>query len=398
MKKQSKFIAFFLCLVVLVGLAPAALAASTQLPEMMVGQTTLFDDAGRTSTYGGMQGNFAVLNYDKNVEYGYGFNMDTLSGCSTPTGACFILGTGLRGDVSASAAGRVMTSLTRVNDLPATETPALFFDNSIIGDAYLPNYSNFAFWGKNLALSAGSGANSADGASWKAGNYAVNAEAKATWGSEAFLEYIDRIKALTGEATLIEPSNANYFTIDAYYGNLNLQSSDENIFSAANPDYDKYKEGRVWVVGKESATGGYDPKGLTIRGSHRFSGKGTIIVTGELVFEAGASITKENADDSLGFIVLNPERIAVELQNNNRVDASIFAIGKINTPTLCNCGYIDFTGDNITLTGSYVARGFDRITENNNIRFFYDYNLESNWPPGFRYLNMPRPKDVGNVD
>lgn len=53
-------------------------------------------------------------------------------------------------------------------------------------------------------------------------------------------------------------------------------------------------------------------------------------------------------------------------------------------------------GDNLDLKGAFVARSFNIDSASDNIRFFYDYNTGDKVPPGFRYLNIPSPKEVGN--
>lgn len=50
---------------------------------------------------------------------------------------------------------------------------------------------------------------------------------------------------------------------------------------------------------------------------------------------------------------------------------------------------------NSELKGSFVGKDFD-MTSMSNINIFYDYNLDEGWPPGFRYLKMPSPKEIGN--
>ncbi|MEK7096364.1 MAG: hypothetical protein AAB881_00190 [Patescibacteria group bacterium] len=66
---------------------------------------------------------------------------------------------------------------------------------------------------------------------------------------------------------------------------------------------------------------------------------------------------------------------------NNKIQAAVFTNGSIGV-----------RGGNDIFTGSFVAKSFNDLTNLVNIRFNYDYNLSRNWPPGFRYLNMPQPK------
>jgi hypothetical protein len=52
--------------------------------------------------------------------------------------------------------------------------------------------------------------------------------------------------------------------------------------------------------------------------------------------------------------------------------------------------------DNLDMKGSIVARGFDITSSSYNVFFQYDQRLADKEPPGFRYLNIPRAKEVGN--
>jgi hypothetical protein len=49
---------------------------------------------------------------------------------------------------------------------------------------------------------------------------------------------------------------------------------------------------------------------------------------------------------------------------------------------------ITINGNSSEFTGSFVAPTFGGLA-GSNIRFYYDYNFDEMWPPGFRYLNMP---------
>ncbi len=70
----------------------------------------------------------------------------------------------------------------------------------------------------------------------------------------------------------------------------------------------------------------------------------------------------------------------------------------IQATTFCKNSLVTLNGaDNIQMTGSFVAKSFSIDSVSDNIRFFYDYNTGDKIPPGFKYLNIPSPKEVGNT-
>jgi hypothetical protein len=50
-------------------------------------------------------------------------------------------------------------------------------------------------------------------------------------------------------------------------------------------------------------------------------------------------------------------------------------------------GYIKISGNDIWLTGSFVATNFIVDPKSTNIRFVEDTRGESKWPPGFREMH-----------
>lgn len=344
-------------------------AASDSLPDMMVGQTTVYDSTGMNVVgYGGMTGNYAVSNDGVDSDYGFGLSNLQLDnqvanhclGSKIPL--CFILGTGKIGTGNAGT-NKLMTSRTRIDSGNGTEVavyelPALYFGAvNIEGDVYSTDMSNFAFWGKNLAQ----GADATDkGATWSTGSdYAINRDAQSYWkgGENEFTQKIDSLGGIT--------------LTDATAGTFNLQSS--NIATPSTDESGKYPEGKVWVY-KHS---------LTNIGSKFFEGRGTIIVKGNLTFAPNCMIKEvPNSDSKLGFIVTGNVTIGAGCE----IHAPIFTKGSITI------------NSNTKLYGSYVAKTFYGIntSSNTNINVFYDYNLDDAWPPGFRYLDMPKPKESGN--
>ncbi len=74
-------------------------------------------------------------------------------------------------------------------------------------------------------------------------------------------------------------------------------------------------------------------------------------------------------------------------KGNNNIQAMTFCKNSLLTLN---------SADNIQMKGAFVAKNFSIDNGTDNIRFFYDYNTGDKVPPGFRYLNIPSPKEVGN--
>lgn len=68
----------------------------------------------------------------------------------------------------------------------------------------------------------------------------------------------------------------------------------------------------------------------------------------------------------------------------NEVDAYIFCEHSFN-----------LEGDGSTFRGAIASKGM-AIDNSSGNSFFYGYDIDGNAPPGFRYLNIPRPTEVGN--
>lgn len=367
---KNKYIKIFLSIFITISVAPCfALAASDKLPEMMVGQTKVVQ--GTSTYYGGEAGSQAIYNYapagntnSSGDNTFLGFDQTKLATCysglvitavNALTGYCFGL------EARGSSPIDLMVSRTYIDSMPATEVAALFYSPKpiIVGDSYMgaDGLSNFAYWGKHLAISSGSVANT--DAYWGVGNYTMNKDAQASLvdGSAEYKKYIDKINIMKGEAK--DPGAI----ISAIWGHdWYMQGS--NIGAFPNDEKDKYPEGKVWVVDS-----------LDMYENITYRGNGTIIVEHDLNILTGVSIKAETKNDHLGFIVLGN----VKVNNGCDVQASIFTNKNIK-----------MNGDNTTMTGSFVAQKFDGMNRS-NLRFYYDYNFSESWPPGFRYLNMPHP-------
>lgn len=365
------------------------LAETNTLPDMMIGQTTVTDSEGHVS-YGGMTGNYAVLNSDIQSSYGFtksslmlgGLANSCLQSTSTTPLLCFYLGTGIDGSGSAGL-NKLMVSRTKIDTgsgLRAIyELPALFFGGvNIIGDAVMPNFSNFAFWGKNLAKSAfPAGIQPNNGVSWALNDYAINNSSQSFWGEDTVGElgkFNAKIQVLADSAAKINESLLRPLSADL---SLYLQSSNESPSiddGTAEEINAKYPEGKVWFINDDVNI----PAGKTLT----YRGIGTIIIKGNLTVGSGTKIVPNNEqDDKLGIIVDNNNNCTFE--GNNNIQAMMFCKGTLSA-----------SGDSIDFKGSFIARAFSLLKQ--NINFYYDYNTGDKVPPGFKYLNMPSAKEVGN--
>jgi len=288
-----------------------------------------------------------------------GFEKDLLKKCANTDLAanpvrCFTL--------NANSSGvKIMTSRTSVNYVPVTEIAAIMYSSkTIMGDVYDPDsdMNNFAFWGRSLHQS---NTDPTSDAAYKIGS-PLNDFAQAKWNGVEFQKNDSKITTLKGEAPLLSAANTGSG------GTWYMQSVTDSVSpsfldDSLQEDSDKTPEGKVWYVDGN----------LTISNNATYRGKGTIIVGGNLTVNSGVNIKPySSGQNRLGFIVMG----STTASGNNKVRAAIYCK---NTITV---------GSNSDFTGSFVANTFGGLT-NNNIRFYYDYDLDNAWPPGFRYLNMP---------
>lgn len=363
------FILFFTILLI----SPSIVFGAAGLPEIIAGGTTVTDANGNIY-YGGMTGNYAVLNHDPDSTYGftriaddYTFGLlNCYGGIPSLSTACFLLGTGLTGEGNAGR-GKLMTSTTSIEDnngvrQPLYQLPALYLgDVNIIGDVYSPDYSNFAFWGRNLAQNPSGNVPTGAGASWMANDYPIDGNVQANWNSAQTIAFREqKLPVLEGEATVFATKNYSQMILS-----LDYSSIDNN--TATQRENEKYPEGKIWKLDAD------DPDDLSFESSSKtYYGKGTIIVPGNLTIKSGVDILPNPSGDGdrLGFIVLGD----VTFEGNNDVKAAILCLGDMTV------------GNNVSLTGSFVAQNF---ATGANDSFIYDYAFDKDWPPGFRNLNMP---------
>ncbi|MCL5410319.1 MAG: LamG domain-containing protein [Patescibacteria group bacterium] len=323
--------------------------------------TAAADSSGNnyTATFNGTWSDDGPLIAESNNNELLGFEKDQLKKCAdnglvvNPV-RCFTL--------NANSSGiKVMTGRTYVSGVPITEVAALMYPSKMIaGDAY-GSLDNFAFWGRSLHQNTSTPASDA---AYKIG-YAINDNAQAKWGGAEFNKNDAKIATLKNEAPLL---NTSIGADGSWYLQKTTTNpgTPDNLIGTSPGDSAKYPEGKVWYV---------NGSGLTINNNIMYSGKGTIIINGDLNIADGVSIKPLTSQDRLGFIVLGSGNVTTA--NNNKIRAAIYCKNIINV-----------NGSNSDFTGSFVANAFGGLG-GSNIRFYYDYDFDNAWPPGFRYLNMP---------
>lgn len=342
------------------------------LPEPIVGAVTV--EQNNKHVYGGYTGNEAIFNYDPNEPL-LGFNQDPLI-----TGHPNCYSDGIEEvnkninnpycyRLNQTGVMNVLTGQTYLNGMAATETAALLWpENSIIGDAYSNSsyLNNFAFYGRNLNQSSLSNP-SGTGYTWGTGSYTLNKEAQASYDGNQRAYFDSRIDLLGGEGQQILAASLTSATANWYLRNASTSSS----ISQNGNDTTTYPEGKVWSV-----SGNVILPGNT---TYYYSGKGTIIINGNLTLNQGTRILPRSNSDFLGIIVLGN----LKFEGRNKTQMANFTTGNINI----NANYID-------AIGSYAAQNFIVNNNRSGIRFYYDFRLDSGWPPGFRYFNMPTAKNT----
>jgi hypothetical protein len=339
-----------------------------ELPEVMVGQTeVVFPSEGNLTYFGGMTGNEAIFNPDSSVLLGFGNSRLTNSSSQVPAGCydldflsspsqCFILSPG-------STSIQAMVSRTSVDNNTKLETAAILYPNNlVIGDvstdgSYL---DNFAFYGRNLNQSSRS-STSGDFATWELANYTFNPQAQASYSESQKAYFDNKINNLVGEG-----KDVGEGVVKNNHNRWYMQSI--NGLTGGNLEANIYPEGKIWNIN-------YGNDGVvTLRGDYKYQGIGTLVIDGNLTIFGNTSILPAGTSDSLGIIVKGD----VTIEGNVKLNAAIFATGKIN-----------ISGNIVDAQGSYVAKGFDIPSARRYVRFRYDYKLDDNWPPGFRFFSMP---------
>jgi len=370
---KTSHIKIFMMMVLVASMATGGVCfAENQLPEIMVGQSTL--TVNGQNSYGGTVGNEVILNYDPNLLEGgklLGFDRSELVlPCATI----------LRSDANcykldpATTSMKLMTSRTNVNGSDVLEISTLLYPNiTIVGDVYGVDNSNFALYGRNLKKNS----EYATGETWNAGNsYALNTQAQAYFVAGGDSEkYFNKHKDILGG----EASKDTSLNVSPWY----LQNTSATELSSSPNMPAQFPEGKVWINSDVST-----PTNASINTSDiTYSGIGTVIITGNLTIGksiTGITLPTAVTGDHLGIIVYGD----VTISPNVTVNATIFCVGKMNI------------GNNTRLNGSFVAASFNKANgspiDNTSygIQINYDYKLENNWPPGFRYFDMPSPENA----
>ncbi|OGD63148.1 hypothetical protein A2215_01660 [Candidatus Berkelbacteria bacterium RIFOXYA2_FULL_43_10] len=342
-------------------------AESTELPEVMVGQTqVVFIDEPKRFYYAGMTGNEAIINYEPNIILGFNQKLLANGSFGSPAGCydldftvapsqCFALSPN-------TTSIRMMNSRTSVDNFIELETGAIYYPtNMIIGDAYTNGsyLNNFAFYGRNLNQSGSN--TSGDFATWELANYTFNPQAQASYSENQKAYFDNKINNLVGEGKKVTEA-----VVKNNHTRWYMQSATD--LSTGNLEASIYPEGKIWNV--DSGTDGV----MALLGDYNYQGTGTLVVDGNLTIFGNTSIFPAGVNDSLGIIVKGD----VTIWGNVKLNAAVFATGTVN-----------ISGNIVDAQGSYVAAGFSIPSARRYVRFRYDYKLDDNWPPGFRFFSMP---------
>ncbi|MCX6808566.1 MAG: hypothetical protein NTW50_02775 [Candidatus Berkelbacteria bacterium] len=95
--------------------------------------------------------------------------------------------------------------------------------------------------------------------------------------------------------------------------------------------------------------------------------------------------TKSGVDPVTQSIVVSPNGGSCVFNGGNKIEASMLCVNNFYS-----------VGNNSDFTGSFVAKNFNIPSSSVNTHFFYDYNLDNGWPPGFRALVLPNSSETGN--
>lgn len=378
--KTYKFIAIVAVLAAVFVVAQARAAGGA--PEIMTatGGTTITQNGA--TTYSGLGGAYAVLNNSGSTDYG--FNYSVANGLFQPgclsqsfigvTSPCFSLGTGLWG-ITSVGNGRLMTSRTSINGSVVYEMPALLYDGiNIYGDVSGNLGYLLKFWGNNLYR----GTDSTQDAAWKLGGYVLNPDAQATWGSDKFSQYRQKLTTLAGSGTTINAASL------AGAANLYLQASGTNITTdGSEGDAANYPDGKVWVISDAN---------LALNTSITFHGKGTLIIRSrDFSVASSKNFQPDPADPTsrLGIIVLD-DGAATPTGGN-----CTFSGNNDPVQIMMLCTKTLSAGPNADFKGSFVANNFS-INSTYPVKFEYDPAFDDNQPPGFRNLEMPSATETGN--
>lgn len=358
-----------------------AFAEDSIWAEPLVGHTTV--ETGGRIYYDGMGGNEVILNHDPNLELGFRETLPGLSPLANTIEKCteqisvspFNLNAVTRCFFLDDYKYLLLTSRTSKGNSVELETAALIYDKWISGDVAGINdpSANFALYGRNLNVNSSRVSN----ATWDTRpNYLINPAAQASFAdgsaSKAYFDnhredlYYQAKNIVSPQSTLSPGSSPS----SRWY----LLASDINVSAGATTGNLTYPEGKLWSM-----------KGFTLTGNRTYLGRGTLVLASPSVTSPvtlnntslviDGSLLK-SGNSSLGIIVFGD----VTIKSGSKVEAAIFATGRMTIQS------------NVELSGSFVANDFSYGAS--GIRIDYDPALEQQWPPGFRFFNMPTAKNT----
>jgi len=308
----------------------------TSLPRLLVGSSKI--TSGSATYYGGMQGNYSVLNYGTPADFGFQSNI--LSCMNTGIinmPACFILGGGTSNAVRMISGQTSFTIGADTNVI--LETPILVYGpGTIIGDTFgigVSNLGNFNYWGDNLSATGGNLGDDS-GATWKLPNYTLNPNAQMAWdgtsNNPAFGKFDDKLQNLASSAVLISSGDLSNQPI------WNLCGSTINAAYNSEISCKSYPEGKVWAVDGD----------LTLAASAKFQGIGTIIVSGNIYIDKDVSIEPMDKNaDRIGFVAGDYDIPEAPVEIPAVSTAGLLGHWKMDD-SAGNSDVVDSSGQNIT--------------------------------------------------
>lgn len=326
-----------------------ALDTSDEYPSLLWGPTTVIESPGtpqELTFYSQTEGNEIMRNVAAANSTSPSFDF---------ANNLFVLGGNFPGSL------KLLNSHTYINGTPKITTAVLRqVGVNVFGDSNNAS-GNYNYWGQHLRQTTDS---SDSNALWQQKAYSFNPKAQAVWDNSQLKNQTltDTVARLLQNAKPLSNSPTNLITT-AFDGVCGSPTA-----SGCGTETAQYPDGRVW----------YSDGPLTIKGGVTYSKKSTIIIKNGNLTINGSLTPKDSANDGIGFIVENGN-VTIQNANGKSVQAAIFA----PKGTITNNFIV--ASNNVSLTGSFVASGFDTGSYS-NISFIQDTRSESTWPPGFRDL------------
>jgi len=357
-------IAFFALGAVFFAKPVFALEPNYELPSMLWGRASVTTKPGTSESmvyFSQPQATMAIRNTAPGTLPNFDYSVDCLLGITDTNISCF--------KFSQPSGTKVLNSKTYVNEVLKSAVAALKYPPvNVTGSTYsVSDLGDFAYWGRHLRQT---GDNYSRNAFWQAMDYQFNLAAQAYWNladpvkNSAMSETLNRLKSNASDL-----SNTNWSTASTVY---NFNGVCGGGVADNCPEESLFPEGKFWLY-----------HGDKISSELHYYSKGTIYIqNGDLNIISSIFNPKtgnEHDKASFGIVINNGDLIIRNLNPNEaiKISASIFVPN----------GTIKVIGDNITLTGSFVAKDFS--VTGSNINFIQDTRGEDAWPPGFRDLQLP---------